>query len=87
MNGNGDTVKDINFDEEYSGNILYKNPTGGDTIGENPLVFSPNGTTNNIAKEGFVYITNQNNTGYYRVGPKYASGGIKVERWDGAAWK
>jgi len=86
LNGKGETVKDINFGEEYSGNILYKNPEGGGTVGQDPLIFNPNGTTNNIA-DGYVYITNQNNTGYYRVGPKYASGGIKVERWDGAAWK
>ena len=87
LNGDGVPVKDIDFNKEYSGNILYKNPTGGDTIGQNPLIFNPNGTTNNVAKEGFIYITNQDNTDYYRVGPKYASGGIKVEKWDGAEWK
>jgi hypothetical protein len=86
LNGTGATVKDIDFDKEYAGDILYKNPTGGDTIGQNPLIFNPNGTTNNVA-EGYVYITNQNKTGYYRIGPKYASGGLKVEKWDGSAWK
>jgi hypothetical protein len=34
----------------------------------------------------YVYLSNEKNTGYYRVGV-LTSGSIKLERWDGSNWE
>lgn len=83
LNGLGNPVKSINFNQDYAGKIIYKNPTAGDSVDTDPLIFNPNGTTN----VGWVYISNQEETSYYRVGLQFASGGIRVERWNGSKFK
>jgi hypothetical protein len=84
LNGTGQEVRNISFNQDYSGKIIYKNPTAGDIIETNPLIFNSDGTTPTI---GFVYISNQGNTDYYRVGIKYTSGSIRVERWNGSEFE
>jgi prepilin-type N-terminal cleavage/methylation domain-containing protein len=83
LDGEGEVVRSIDFNQDYSGKIIYKNPEAGDTVDTDPLTFNPNGTTN----VGWVYISNQDNTSYYRVGLQFASGGVRVERWNGSEWK
>jgi type IV fimbrial biogenesis protein FimT len=84
LNGDGALVKSINFNQDYSGKIIYKNPEAGSALPlNNPLIFNPNGTTN----VGWVYISNQEKTNYYRIGLQFASGVVRVERWNGSEWQ
>jgi prepilin-type N-terminal cleavage/methylation domain-containing protein len=83
LDGEDNEFKSVDFNKDYSGKIIYKKPTAGDVVDTDPLIFNPNGTTS----VGWVYISNQENTSYYRVGLQFASGGVRVERWNGSEWK
>ena len=84
LNGSDQVVRSIDFNQDYFGKIIYKNPEAGLAIPlNNPLIFNSNGTTN----VGWVYISNQENTSYYRIGLQFVSGVVRAERWDGSDWK
>ena len=47
------------------------------------IAFNPNG----LSGIGYAYLSNKSKSAYYRVGMLYATGSIKIEKWDGAQWK
>src|SRR5262249_2949672 len=80
----GKTVKTVDFRTQYNGEILYEDPTATKTYPNTSLLrFNPNG----LSDAGHAYISNKNKSGYYRVGMLYATGSIKIEKWDGTQWK
>ena len=82
---NVDTVdKTVDFRKKYNGEIQYGDPTATKTYPANSLIsFNPNG----LSDTGYAYISNKSKSSYYRVGMLYATGAIKIEKWDGTQWK
>jgi prepilin-type N-terminal cleavage/methylation domain-containing protein len=67
----------------YENGIRYKGP-GGETFDASPLTFNSRGLSNNL---GYVYLSNDRSSSYYRVGVPSISGAVKLERWNGGAWE
>lgn len=82
-NGADEVVKSVDFNDRYNGEILYQGPTSDPTVETDPLTFNPDGTTNT----GFVYISNTANSRYYRVGIPFASGILRIQKWNGSVWE
>jgi Tfp pilus assembly protein FimT len=82
-NNAGKGVKAIDFRTRYSGAIQYGDPTATKTYDTPSIAFNPNG----LSDTGHVYISNKSKSTYYRIGMLYATGAIKIEKWDGAQWK
>jgi type IV fimbrial biogenesis protein FimT len=75
----------VSFATEYGNEMLYKNPeTPTLLFPATPLVFGAAGTT---LTPGFAYISNKNNSAYYRVGTEFIAGTIQIQRWTGSGWK
>ena len=82
-NSDGKAVKTIDFHTQYKGEIQYGDPTTTKTYDTSPIAFSPNG----LSGIGHAYISNKSKSAYYRIGMLYATGSIKIEKWDGTQWK
>ena len=65
---------------EYGSGIQFNGPTG-QTFATSTLTFNSRGTSNS----GYVYLSNQGNGAYYRVGP-LSSGVVKMQKYDGSNW-
>ena len=83
QNSAGKTVKTVDFHAKYSGEIQYIDPTTTKTFDAPTIAFRPNG----LSGIGYAYISNKSKSGYYRVGMLYATGSIKIEKWNGAQWE
>jgi hypothetical protein len=82
-NNAGTPVKTVDFSTKYNGEIQYADPTTTKTYDAASITFNPNG----LSGTGYAYLSNQSKSGYYRVGMLYATGSIKIEKWDGTQWK
>ena len=65
----------------YSGGVVFNSPNGTATAGV--LTFSSRGLCSPF---GSVYLTNQDNSAYYRT-MVLISGGVVTSRWNGANWE
>ena len=83
QNSAGKPVKAVDFRAKYSGEIQYADPTTTKTFDAPTLAFRPNG----LSGIGYAYISNKNKSSYYRVGMLYATGSIKIEKWNGTKWE
>jgi len=82
-NSAGKTVKTVDFRARYSGEIQYEDPTASKTYDAPTIAFNPNG----LSGIGHAYISNKSKSSYYRVGMLYATGSVKIEKWNGAQWE
>jgi hypothetical protein len=82
-NRDGKAVKTVDFSTQYSGEIQYGDPSTSKTYDASSIAFNPNG----LSGIGHAYISNKSKSGYYRVGVLYATGSVKIEKWDGTKWK
>jgi Tfp pilus assembly protein FimT len=82
-NSAGKTVKTVDFSKQYNGEIQYGDPTTTKTYDASSMAFNPSG----LSDVGHAYISNKSKSGYYRIGMLYATGSIKIEKWDGTQWK
>ena len=82
-NSAGQTVKTVDFRSRYDGEIQYADPTATKTYDAPTMAFNPNG----LSDAGYAYISNKSKSSYYRVGMLYATGAIKIEKWNGTQWK
>lgn len=93
----GGIVKTVDFNDYYSGNIEYRDPTGTLNFTNPILTFNPNGLMNldqlndDIADEnnrGFkAYLSDSGNSRYYRIRIPYITGSIRLEKWNGTNWE
>jgi len=65
---------------DYGSGVQFGRPDSGATF-TSPITFNSRGLSNS----GYAYITNSENSFYYRLGP-LSSGVIKVEQWNGSDW-
>ena len=82
-NNAGKTVKIVDFSTQYNGEIQYTDPTATKTYDASSITFNPNG----LSDTGYAYISNKNKSSYYRIGMLYATGAIKIEKWNGTQWE
>ncbi len=82
-NNAGKIVKTVDFSTQYNGEIQYTDPTATKTYDDSSITFNPNG----LSDTGYAYISNKSKSSYYRVGMLYATGSIKIEKWNGTQWK
>ncbi len=69
----------------YSGGVMFGRPPGEATIPATAITYKSNGTSNSAAALS-VYLTDNNNSSYYRI-RVVLSGGIYVSKWDGSDWQ
>ena len=82
-NNAGQAVKTVDFHTQYKGEIQYGDPTATKTYDASSIAFNPNGLSNT----GYAYVSNKSKSSYYRVGMLYATGSIKIEKWNGTQWQ
>jgi Tfp pilus assembly protein FimT len=82
-NNAGNVMKTVDFRTKYNGEIQYGDPTVTKTYDAPSIAFNPNG----LSGVGHAYLSNKSKSAYYRVGMLYATGAIKIEKWDGTQWK
>jgi Tfp pilus assembly protein FimT len=82
-NNTGNVVKTVDFRVQYNSEIQYVDPTETKTYDDPSIVFNPNG----LSDIGYAYLSNKSKSTYYRVGMLYATGSIKIEKWNGTQWK
>jgi type IV fimbrial biogenesis protein FimT len=61
---------------DYGSGVKFDDPTHLLTFVTSPLTFNPRGLSNS----GYVYLSNEKNSAYYRVGP-LSSGAIILQKW------
>lgn len=82
LNTDYEVVKAVTFSSAYSDAIKYNNPQSATVFDSNPLIFNPNGLSN----QGFVYISDRDNVKFYRIGLPSFAGSIRIQQWDGSSW-
>ena len=82
-NSAGQAVKTVDFRTQYKGEIQYGDPTATKTYDSSSIAFNPNGLSNT----GYAYVSNKSKSSYYRIGMLYATGSIKIEKWNGTQWQ
>jgi hypothetical protein len=82
-NNAGKVVKTVDFRTKYNSDVQYGDPTVTKTYDSPSITFNPNG----MSGVGYAYLSNKSKSSYYRVGMLYATGSIKIEKWDGTQWK
>jgi len=82
-NSAGQAVKTVDFNTQYKGEIQYGDPTATRTYDASSIAFNPNGLSNT----GYAYVSNKSKSSYYRIGMLYATGSIKIEKWNGTQWQ
>ena len=82
-NNAGNVVKTVDFRTQYNSGIQYVDPTETKTYDDPSIVFNPNG----LSDIGYAYLSNKSKSTYYRIGMLYATGSIKIEKWNGTQWK
>jgi prepilin-type N-terminal cleavage/methylation domain-containing protein len=66
---------------DYGSGVYFHGPSG-QTFSTSPITFNSRGLSN----QGYAYLSNQNNSAFYRVGP-LSSGVILLRKWNGSAWE
>ena len=61
---------------DYGSGVKFDDPTHLLTFKKSPLTFNPRGMSNS----GYVYLSNEKNSAYYRVSP-ISSGAIILQKW------
>ena len=61
---------------DYGSRVKFDDPTHLLTFMTSPLTFNPRGLSNS----GYVYLSNDKNSAYFRVGP-LSSGAIILQKW------
>jgi Tfp pilus assembly protein FimT len=67
---------------EYGGGVRFQGP-GGQTFSVATITFNSRGRCNS----GYVYLTNERNTAYYRVGPSWSTGIIRFQTYVSGSWR
>ena len=68
--------------EDYGSGVNFDGP-GNETFATGTITFNSRGTSN----AGYAYLSNTDNTEYFRVGP-LTSGVIKLQKWTGgSSWE
>lgn len=67
---------------DYGSGVQYDDPTHSKTYETSPLTFNARGLSN----AGYVYLSNDRNTAYYRVSP-LTSGAVSLQKWNGSSWE
>jgi Tfp pilus assembly protein FimT len=76
--------KTINLSEYSNGGIRFQGP-GGETFDSATLTFSATGM---VTGGGYAYLSNRNNSAYYRVGPGNSTAGvIRSQQQLGGTWQ
>jgi prepilin-type N-terminal cleavage/methylation domain-containing protein len=83
--GKCDNSSEKLFSRCYGSDVSYKSPPGAeeDSYDNVTITFKPNGLTTG----GYVCLTNNDNSRYYRVSLLSASGIIRTERWNEDRWE
>lgn len=79
----------INLSDYSNGGIRFQGP-GGKTFefAGGTLTFSPTGMASGATGEGFAYLSNPNNSAFYRVGPGTSTAGvIRSQQQLGGTWQ
>jgi type IV fimbrial biogenesis protein FimT len=88
LDGNGNPVSTVDFNDRYGGNVVYARPDAGPVIedpnGDDIITFNPNGLTPD--PRFFVHLSNSQGTHYYRIAVPFIAGGPRIERWNGTNW-
>ncbi|MGE3537589.1 MAG: GspH/FimT family pseudopilin [Candidatus Tectimicrobiota bacterium] len=79
-NGDGRAVKRIDFGAKYKHDILFGDPTATVRYDTATFTVSPNGSST----IGYVYLSNTEQAGYYRVGFALANGLARLQKWQSA---
>ena len=82
LNTDYEISKTMSFSTDYKDDIKFKNPASSIVFDSNPLVFNPNGLTN----QGYVYLSDRDDTRFYRVGLPSFAGAIVMQKWTGSGW-
>ena len=76
--------KTINLSDYSNGGIQFQGP-GGETFDSATLTFSATGM---VTGGGYAYLSNRNNSAFYRVGPGSATAGaIRSQQQLGGTWQ
>ena len=67
---------------DYGSGVKFDDPTHTKTFATATITFNSRGLSN----AGYAYLSNNNNSAYYRVGP-LSSGVILMRRWNGSDWE
>jgi prepilin-type N-terminal cleavage/methylation domain-containing protein len=81
--------KTINLSDYGHGGIRFQGP-GSETFefAGGTLTFSSTGMASGATGSGFAYLSNQNNSAFYRVGPGTSpAGGIRSQQQVGGIWQ
>ena len=85
LGGGGATqTKTINL-ADYKSGVKFDGP-GSLTFDSPTINFNSRGLRDDPAGDAYAYLSNDTNTGYYRVGP-LISGVVQLNRWDGSNWE
>ena len=69
---------------DYGSGVRFQNPDSGDpNFPGSGVTFNSRGLATNF---GYAYLSNQQNTGYYRVGP-LISGVVRLQQYVGGNWQ
>ncbi|MEW6669603.1 MAG: hypothetical protein AB1512_30705 [Thermodesulfobacteriota bacterium] len=67
---------------EYGNGVRFEGPQG-QTFSVPTITFNNRGTCN----AGYAYLTNEDRTAYYRVGPSWSSGMIRFQQYSSGEWR
>ncbi|PKN29635.1 MAG: hypothetical protein CVU64_07245 [Deltaproteobacteria bacterium HGW-Deltaproteobacteria-21] len=73
---------------DYGSGIRFQNHDSTETFtaAPSPITFNGRGFTDAPGTSFFVYLSNQNNSDFYRIGLA-STGVISLQKWDGASYK
>jgi hypothetical protein len=78
--------KNVQLSTTYSNEVEFKNPASTTVFEKNPLILNANGLTD-VNGFGFIYISNKQNSSYYRIGLLSVAGSVRVQKWNGSSWE
>jgi type IV fimbrial biogenesis protein FimT len=76
--------RNVQFSIAYSNEVQFKNPTSTTVFEQNPLILNANGLAN-FDGFGFVYISNKQNSSYYRIGLLSVAGSVRIQKWNSSS--
>lgn len=74
--------KTVVFDN-YGNGVTYQGPGGELSVAT--ITFNSRGLS--PSNNGYVYVSNDRNSAYYKVGVPSASGVVQLQKWNGGAWE
>ncbi len=68
---------------DYGNGVTYQGPGGEASVPT--ITFNSRGLSPD--NNGYVYLSNDRNSAYYKVGVPSASGVVQLQKWNGGAWE